>query len=302
MTDLPRPVVMVSSLTERDAIATLEALAMGAVDFVTKPGGTVSLNIKQVGAELVAKVRAAGRQAKLKRLRRQTTARPLPEPGPRTGREPKAARPVQPHPGAPKLVMIGVSTGGPSTLEHILPRLPADFPAPVLVAQHMPANFTRVFAERLDTLCAVRVEEVQRRTRLEPGRVYIAKGDADVEVERLGVGLVASTVPETSEYLWHPAVDRMVRSAARHLDPAQLVGVLLTGMGNDGAVSMAELHQRGMRTVAESEESAIIFGMPAELIAHGGAQVVLPNDAIADQLIDWARQTGEHRGADQTRL
>jgi two-component system chemotaxis response regulator CheB len=304
MTDLPRPVVMVSSLTERDAIATLEALAMGAVDFVTKPGGTVSLNIKQVGAELVAKVRAAGRQAKIKRLRRHVTSTaPAPAESRRPStREPKAGLHVQPRAGAPKLVMIGVSTGGPSTLERILPRLPADFAAPVLVAQHMPANFTRLFAERLDSLCALRVEEVQRRAKLEPGRVYIARGDADVEVARLGVGLVACTVPEKGEYLWHPSVDHMVSTAAQHLEPAELVGVLLTGMGNDGATTMAGLHPRGMRTIAESEETAVIFGMPADLIERGGAQVVLPHDDIAAQLVEWVGRGGAEHGADQTRL
>jgi two-component system chemotaxis response regulator CheB len=291
MTDYPRPVVMVSSLTERDALATLEALGMGAVDFVTKPGGTVSMNIKQVSAELVAKVRAAGRQAKIKRLRQRapTTTSPTSSPSSiqAARREPKPARLVSPRMDGPRLVLIGVSTGGPSTLEHILPLLPADLAAPVLIAQHMPGNFTRVFAERLDSLCKLRVEEVQRRTKLEPGHVYIAKGDADVEVSRLGFGLVATTVPEGSDYVWHPSVDRMVKTAAEHVDPAAMVGVILTGMGNDGAVPLAELHKRGARTIAESEQTAIIFGMPAELIANGGAELVLPHDEIAQQLIDW---------------
>jgi two-component system chemotaxis response regulator CheB len=287
MTDLPRPVVMVSSLTERDALATLEALGMGAVDFVTKPGGTVSLNIKQVAGELVAKVRAAGRHAKIKRLRRHTSA-PVPSLRSRSAPRPvKSTRPVQSRPGAPKLVMIGVSTGGPSTLENILPLLPADFPTPVLVAQHMPGNFTRLFAERLDGLCQLRVQEVQRRARLEPGNIYIAQGDADVEVSNLGVGLVATTVGEGQAYLWHPSVDRMVKTAIECVRPEQTVNVLLTGMGNDGAETMAQARAHGSHTIAESEETAVIFGMPAELISKGGAEVVLPNQDIAAQLIDW---------------
>jgi two-component system chemotaxis response regulator CheB len=274
---------------------------MGAVDFVTKPGGTVSLNIKQVAGELVAKVRSAGRHAKIKRLRRRS-AGPLlqPRPGPPTARVAKAAKPVAARPGAAKLVMIGVSTGGPSTLENILPLLPPDFPTPVLVAQHMPSNFTRLFAERLDGLCHLRVQEVQHRARLEPGNIYIAQGDADVEVSNLGVGLVATTVAESDTYLWHPSVDRMVKSAMACVRPELLVGVLLTGMGNDGAENLTEAHARGAHTIAESEDTAIIFGMPAELIAKGGAEVVLPNGTIAQQLIDWVCKGLEH-GTQETR-
>jgi two-component system chemotaxis response regulator CheB len=298
MTDMPRPVVMVSSLTERDAMATLEALGLGAVDFVTKPGGTVSLNIKQVSAEIVGKVRAAGRQAKLSKLRRRSRSS-----GSESGRVVQAA-PVAKAPvpasrggGAVKLVLIGVSTGGPSTLEQILPVLPADFPAPILVAQHMPGTFTRLFASRLDTICKLRVEEVQRRTKLQAGHIYIAQGDMDIEVSKLGIGPVAAPVPQGAEYIWHPAVDRMVHAATQALDPKRLVGVLLTGMGNDGASTMTEMRRRGGRTIAESEETAVIFGMPGELIAMGGAEVVLPNERIADKLIEWASQGADH-GAD----
>jgi two-component system chemotaxis response regulator CheB len=301
MTECPRPVVMVSSLTERDAMATLEALGLGAVDFVTKPGGTVSLNIRQVAAEIVAKVRAAGRQARIKRLRRSRSAPSSPGlAAPVAAPErPRASRPSGVRSGEVKLVLIGVSTGGPSTLEHILPKLPADFPAPVLVAQHMPGTFTRLFASRLNSLCQLRVEEVQRRTRLQPGHIYIAQGDSDVEVSRLGVGLVAASVPEQADYIWHPSVERMVSSAAQQLEPRQLVGVLLTGMGNDGARALTELHRRGGRTIAESEETAVIFGMPAELIALGGAEVVLPNQRIAGQLMEWLDQGGHADGTHQ---
>jgi two-component system chemotaxis response regulator CheB len=288
MTESPRPVVMVSSLTDREALATLEALAMGAADYVTKPGGTVSLNIKQAGAEIVAKVRAAARHGRINKLRR----RPAPQPVERPARPRPPANRSAPSAGqrpssAVKLVMVGVSTGGPSTLEEILPLLPASFPVPVLVAQHMPAAFTRVFAARLDSICALRVEEVQHRTKLEAGHIYVAQGDADVEVWRAGIGPVAVRVPEHEEMLWHPSVDHLVTTAAREMDPKALVGVLLTGMGDDGAKAMTEMHTRGGRTIAESEETAVIFGMPAELIAAGGADVVLPCGAIASQLIKW---------------
>jgi two-component system, chemotaxis family, protein-glutamate methylesterase/glutaminase len=286
MTETPCPVVMVSSLTDRDALATFEALNLGAVDYVTKPGGTVSLNIRAVSRELVAKVRAASRDTKLARLRQRYRSRE-PAAAPPAAVAKKFAGPPR-RSGPVRLVLIGVSTGGPGTLEEILPKLPADFPAPILVAQHMPATFTRVFAERLDSECVLKVEEAQKRIKLEPGHIYIAQGDSDVEVSKLGVGPVAVNMPENPDLAWHPSVDRMVRSAVAQLGAETLVGVLLTGMGDDGAAAMKELHDKGGRTIAEAEETAIIFGMPHELIERGGADVVLPCQSVASQLISWA--------------
>ncbi len=283
MTEFPRPVVMVSSLTEKGAVATFEALELGAVDYIPKPGGTVSLNIKEIGPELVAKVRAAVR-AKVRRGRKPALR--VPE---SSGRRGAVARGAGRARGGrvPGLVLIGVSTGGPRTLEEILPRLPGNFPWPVVVAQHMPASFTRVFARRLDGLCALRVMEVDRAVPLEPGGVYVGRGDADVVVgKRLGRS-VALSVPEDPQYLWHPSVDRLVWSALEHFPAAHLIGVELTGMGYDGAEAMAELHRRGGRTVAESEETAVVYGMPRELIERGGADAVLPADRIAEQLVAW---------------
>lgn len=291
MTEMPRPVVMVSSLTERDALATFEALHLGAVDYVTKPGGTVSMNIRAAAKDLVSKVRVASRNAKLARLRQRHRAPEPPAPAttPTEGRKTTGGLRG---PGPVRLVLIGVSTGGPGTLEEVLPKLPADFPSPVLIAQHMPATFTRVFAERLNTVCALRVAEVERRSKLEPGHIYIAAGDADVEVSRLGLGPVAITVPEDPDMPWHPSVDRMVRSAVGQLGAEMLVGVLLTGMGDDGAAAMKDLHDRGGRTIAESEKTAIIFGMPHELIERDGANVVLPCQEVARQLVSWASFNG----------
>jgi len=286
MTEMPCPVGMVSSLTERDALATFEALHLGAVDYVTKPGGTVSMNIRAVAKELVSKVRAASRNAKIARLRQRHRSFEPPSTPALAVAKKKIG--VLRRPGPVRLVLIGVSTGGPCTLEEILPKLPADFPSPVLIAQHMPATFTRVFAERLNTICTLQVEEVQKRSKLEPGHVYIAAGDADVEVSRLGLGPVATTVPEDPNMPWHPSVDRMVKSAVTQLGSDALVGVLLTGMGDDGAAAMKDLHDQGGRTIAESEETAIIFGMPHELIERDGANVVLPCQAVASQLVTWA--------------
>ena len=283
MSEDPRPVVMVSSLTEEGAETTLQALSLGAVDFVQKPGGTISLSIDRIHRELLLKVRSAATT----RVRRSTGLR---------GRlAAQRRRPAPPPPsaqvsfagGRPGLVLVGVSTGGPGVLEDILPRLPADFPWPILVAQHMPSSFTGVFARRLNDLCAVSVVEVARQMPVEPGTVYIAKGDADLVVTRRGIGYSATPLPQSDTHIWHPSVARMVESALALLPANRLIAVQLTGMGDDGAEAMARLRAGGGLTIAQDEETSVVFGMPQELIKRGGASVVLPSDAIAEQLIGW---------------
>ena len=283
MADRPVPVVMVSSLTEKGALATFEALNLGAVDYVTKPGGTISLSIDAIRAELVGKVRAAAK-ARLK-CKGPSLAERL-----RADRERSAARPVAVRrgPGGEGLVVIGVSTGGPRTLEDILPQLPETFPWPVLVAQHMPAAFTRSFAERLDTVCQLHVVEAAGPMLLEAGMVYIGNGGADMVLARRGGRLTILPKPENAKFLWHPSVELLGRSVLECCDPARVVAVLLTGMGCDGADAFTEIKQRSGRTIAESEASAVVFGMPAELIKRGGATVVLPSEQIAAQILAWA--------------
>jgi two-component system chemotaxis response regulator CheB len=185
------------------------------------------------------------------------------------------------------IVLVGVSTGGPGTLEEILPQLPAGFPWPVVVAQHMPSTFTAVFARRLASLCAVPVSEVSRQTVLEAGNVYIARGDADLVFTKTGLGVMALPAPASAQHLWHPSVTRMVESAMNVMPPERLVGVQLTGMGDDGAKAMTNLRSRGGRTIAQDEASSIVFGMPGELVKLGGADFVLPAKSIARQLISW---------------
>lgn len=281
-------VVMVSSLTEKGAEVTLRALELGAIDFVPKPDGTVSLSIDKIRPQLVGKVRAAAR-ARPRRalgLRDRVVARRADvERGAATiaAQRGAAAMPVS------GLVLVGVSTGGPRTLEEILPLLPAGFPWPVLVAQHMPSSFTGVFARRMDGLCALEVVEVGGPMPLEQGRIYIGRGDADIVVEKRLGRLVANSV-QADASLWHPSADRLVRSAIQAMPGGALTGVLLTGMGDDGAAAMTELRQRGGHTIAESERTAVVFGMPAELIRRGGAEIVLPAEGVARQLIAWSRR------------
>jgi two-component system chemotaxis response regulator CheB len=286
MAERPVPVVMVSSLTEKGALATFEALNLGAVDYVAKPGGTISLSIGEIKAELVRKVRAA---AGARLGRRGVVARGIAH-RLRAEQDKPVVRAVPSRRGeaADGIVLIGVSTGGPRTLEEILPLLPADFPWPVLVAQHMPAAFTRPFAERLNGLCALTVVEAAHPMTLEPGTIYVGKGGADMVLGRRAGKLTVLARPESAEFLWHPSVELMGRSALEHYEPARILGVMLTGMGYDGADAFAEIRKRGGRTIAESEESAVVFGMPAELIERGGASLVLPAHKISAQLNLWA--------------
>jgi len=170
-----------------------------------------------------------------------------------------------------------------------LPKLREDFPWPIIVAQHMPRAFTASFAARLNDLCQVNVVEVDGRLPLRRGCVFIGRGGADVVIEKSLGRLVVNCVDEDREHLWHPSVERLVRSAMASMEPSKLVAVQLTGMGNDGAVAMTELRAAGGRTIAEHESSAIVNGMPGELVRLGGAERVLPSDAIADQLNAWTR-------------
>ena len=273
----PRPVVIVSSLTTQNALPTLEALALGAVDVVAKPSGTVSQDMRKVERELIDKTRAALR-AKIKRKAPRASVLPA------RNTPPPAAVKHEPITG---LVLVGVSTGGPRTLEDILPQLPADLRFPVLVAIHMPVHFTGTFAKRIDELCALTVMEVTRNTRISAGHIYIARGGADMIVSQHDSALTVGIAPPLPDSAWQPNIDRMVMTAMRYVKPQALIGVQLTGMGEDGAAAMKALHDAGGRTIAESEETAVIFGMPRELIERKGASCVLPCDRIAQQVVRW---------------
>jgi two-component system chemotaxis response regulator CheB len=290
MIEKPSPVVMVSSLTADGADETLEALRLGAIDFVLKPEGAVSLRIDEFAPLLVEKIRAAS-TARMKnstrlreRVRHRTRVRAsAPAPAAHSGR----ARRTQRASGA-GLVLVGTSTGGPPALEALLAPLPENFPWPILVAQHMPATFTGQLAKRLDDLCALRVTEVLRPTILQPGCVYIGRGDADLIVAPRAAGLAAMSAPAEPTYPWHPSTDRLVRSALAYVAASQLIGVLMTGMGDDGAAAMLALREQGGQTIAEAEDTAIVWGMPGELVKAGGADWIEPRDEIAARLLKLA--------------
>ncbi|QRE73171.1 chemotaxis-specific protein-glutamate methyltransferase CheB [Methylobacterium aquaticum] len=300
MLERPCPVVMLSSLTGEGAEASLDALARGAVDVIGKPAGAVSLALDRFAPALVRTVRAAARARPrtahgLAARLRARHAGLAPRPAFRSGSQapdpidPAPDRDASAHPApspdpAGGLVLVGASTGGPPALTALLSGLPAGFAWPIVVAQHMPATFTGPLARRLDGLSALDVQEVTAPVLLVPGRVYVGRGDADVIVVRRPGGLMAAPAPAQAEYPWHPSVDRLVETALGLVPPRRLVGVLMTGMGRDGARTMAELRARGGRTIAEAEATAVVWGMPGELVRAGGASVVAPLEAIAAEL------------------
>ena len=296
----PCPVVMLSSLTEAAADVTLQAMALGAVDFVAKPDGAISLSMDELGPRLVAAVRAASR-ARVRGTLRLTERVRLRAAGlaggtaRRATHMPRASSAAgQGYAAGPAdgVVLVGCSTGGPPALDALLAALPADFPWPILIAQHMPGSFTGPLARRLNRLCALNVLEVTRPMKLASGHVFVAKGEADMIVSPRPSGPVVTATPASAEHRWHPSVDRMVSSAMQHLGAARLIGVLMTGMGDDGAAAMARLREAGGRTIAEAEETAVVWGMPGELVRAGGADIVAPIEDIAGQLLAWLPHEG----------
>lgn len=295
MLESPRPVVMISSLTEEGADATLEAMELGAVDFVAKPSGAISLEIDNLEPMLVAKIRGAAKARLNPALRlRDRIRHQFDSTSGETIRPPRAKKRSGDNAAKPGLVLIGTSTGGPAALDVVLPRLPANFPWPVLVAQHMPATFTNSFAKRLDRYCQLNVVEVGRPTLLEPGTIYIGRGDADVIVATRGKGIAAMPAPAKEDYLWHPSVKRMVETAMEQYEPHRLTGVMLTGMGNDGAEAMTRLRTAGGHVIAQSEESAVVWGMPGELVKAGGADKVAAIEDVANLIIQSVAVDASH--------
>ncbi|MDE3154271.1 MAG: chemotaxis response regulator protein-glutamate methylesterase [Acidobacteriota bacterium] len=256
----PVPVIIVSSLTQSGSAASIEALRLGAVDVIPKPGGPYSVG--QVTERLIQRIR--GLRATPMRLTRAAAERPA-----GAGRAPAAAGSWRKLNG---LILVGASTGGTQAIEGLLTRLPADTP-PIAIVQHMPAAFTRAFADRLNGSCPMTVREAQGGEWLERGVAYIAPGDRHMVLE--GAGLRVRTALKNGPLVQYqrPAVDVLFHSAAR-LHGAPMVALLLTGMGADGADGMVALRKAGVETIAEDEQSCVVFGMPKEAIARGGASQV----------------------------
>ncbi len=305
----PMPVVMVSTLTERGAEVTLKALELGAVDFVAKPRIGVADGMRQLAQEITDKVRIAAR-ARVSRL----AAAPAPgaaaagaiSSAGTAGTAPPAAgaaagRTVQPDlaGSAPlgristeKLIFIGASTGGTEATREVLTGLPADAPG-VLITQHMPPGFTRSYAARLNGLCRIAVKEATDGERVLPGHAYIAPGGMHLSVERSGANYLARVRDGDPVNRHKPSVEVLFQSAAR-VAGRNAIGIMLTGMGADGAQAMKTMRDAGAYNVAQDEASCVVFGMPREAIAAGAVHEVLPLKQIAEHLM---RHLRENAGA-----
>jgi two-component system chemotaxis response regulator CheB len=265
MVNLPTPVIAVSSKSSDRSV--FKALELGALDFIAKPGGRVSPRLEEIQRDLVAKV------LQIAHLRLENLKPHFEEEEEETAKGPavSGACPVD-------VIAIGSSTGGPPALQHLFQALPR-LPVPFVVAQHMPPTFTRLFAERVNKLTAWDVKEASDGELLVPGTVYIAPGGQQSEVRRIAEGLQVRIFPAGPNDLHAPSVDRLLRSASDACRE-RLVAVILTGMGDDGADAIRVVKERGGRTIAESSDSAIIFGMPAEAIRTGAVDDVLALSAM----------------------
>lgn len=271
MRETPTPVVMVSSLTQAGAEATIRALALGAVDFVAKVSGPIS-NISGISAELLTKCRSAVR-VNVARL----AVPVLKNPAPGT----LASFKQLPN---DKLIAIGTSTGGPRALQEIITKLPANLPCGVVIVQHMPAGFTKSLAERLNSISSLTVKEAEQNDHIQAGMVYIAPGDYHVTIENSGGKrwLKLNQSPPVGGH--RPAVDPMFDSAARVYGD-KVVGVILTGMGHDGAKGMQAIKNQRGYTIAEDQSTAVVFGMPKSAIELGVIDKVAPIHTIAAEII-----------------
>jgi two-component system chemotaxis response regulator CheB len=282
----PMPVVMVSTLTERGADVTLRALELGAVDFVAKPKIGVADGLRLLAEDICDKIRIAAK-ARVSKPTAQAVA----------GLAHKTAQPAAlGRLSTEKIIFIGASTGGTEATREVLANLPADSPA-VMITQHMPPGFTANYAARLDTLCRVSVKEASDGERVLPGHAYIAPGGLHLSVERSGTNYVARVRDGDTVNRHKPSVEVLFLSAARAVGPNAL-GVMLTGMGSDGARAMKVLRDAGSWNLAQDKASCVVFGMPKEAIAAGAIHEVLPLTAIAPRLIERLRSTagsGIHR-------
>jgi len=267
----PMPVLMVSSLTERGSEITLRALELGAIDFVTKPKLGIRDGLLEYTELIADKIRAAAK-ARVPAVPHANTPRPVPQ----ILRSPLSS--------SEKLVIIGASTGGTEAIRHVLQPLPADSPA-ILITQHMPAGFTRSFAQRLDALCSVTVREATHGERVLPGHVYLAPGgEMHMRLGRSGANYVIELDPSDPVNRHRPSVDVLFHSAAAAAG-RNAIGVILTGMGKDGAVGLLEMKRAGARTLAQDEASCVVFGMPREAIALGAADEVVALGAMSERIL-----------------
>lgn len=280
------PVVVVSTHSREGAYTTFKALALGAIDFVAKPGDAPAGSLDPIAGELVQKILVAGRVG-----RQKSWTKVSPDPKTVSKGKPRAAR--QPN----RVVAIGVSTGGPNALQYVLSQIPADFPAALLVVQHMPEGFTEMLAKRLNECCAIDVAEARSGDLLLAGRVLIAPGNRHMMARRKPRGDVAVLMDGSPVSGHRPSVDVLFHSVAQEFGPSA-IGVLMTGMGEDGADGLGAIKNSGGATIAQSEESCVVSGMPRAAILKGHASHIVPLEKIGTFLV--SQCSGERDGTEQT--
>ncbi|MBZ5679064.1 MAG: chemotaxis response regulator protein-glutamate methylesterase [Acidobacteriia bacterium] len=274
MAQSPRPVIMVSSATERDAEITFRALGVGAFDYVPKQLSSGSLEILHIRDDLIAKIKAAAQ------LRRPHAAVGIRKPPQGAGSSELGTLPF-----LPAVVAIGISTGGPKALQDMLPLLPPDLPVPILIVQHMPPGFTAPFAQRLAGLCSIAVREATHQEPIRPGVVYIAPAGIHMVVEHPPDSRpVIALTPEPANHLHVPSVDIMMNSVAETFGSLAM-GIIMTGMGCDGALGMKSIHRHGGITVGQDEPSCVVYGMPRACAEMGILQHVVPLSKIPQQIL-----------------
>lgn len=274
----PTPVLMISTLTERGSETALRALELGAVDFIAKPKLDIQQGMKEYAEEIANKIRIAS-----KAHVRTLTSTPSP-----TASSPSPIR--NRITSTEKILVFGASTGGTEALKEVLMDMPPDCPG-IVIAQHMPEGFTKSFAARLNSLCKISVKEAEHGDRILPGHAYLAPGHSHLLVGRSGANYVCELSQSEPVNRHRPSVDVLYRSAAQHAGP-NAVGVILTGMGKDGALGMREMHDAGAYTFAQDEASCIVFGMPKEAIAHGGVDEIVPLNKMAGKVLAYLTQIG----------
>src|SRR3990167_948692 len=272
----PMPVLMISTLMERGAEVTLKALELGAVDFVAKPRVGLSSGLNELAGQIVDKIRVASVSHVRRMQREPSTASNTPHvPAPSAGLLGRLS--------TEKLIFIGASTGGTEAIKEVLVHMPADSPA-IVITQHMPPGFTTSFAARLNGLCQITVKEAVNGERILPGHAYIAPGGTQFHISRSGANYVAVVDDGPPVNRHKPSVEVLFKSAATVVG-RNAYGIMLTGMGNDGAAAMREMKDAGSYNYVQDEASCIVFGMPREAIAHGAADEVLPLTQIAPALV-----------------
>jgi two-component system chemotaxis response regulator CheB len=278
------PVIVVSSHSTEGASVTLKALSMGAFDFVAKPND-VSARMPEIAHELISKIKAAAqsRGIRVSPLLTPSVSRPVEKAASNSKQQPT------------RVVAIGVSTGGPQALQYLLPQLPKDFPGTILVVQHMPEGFTEMFSRRLDEICSIKVKEAQSGDLLLAGRALVCPGSRHLKVKRMPLGdvVVLSDEPRVNGH--RPSVDVLFRSVAEEFGHNG-IGLLMTGMGEDGAQGLGQLKAAGAMTIAQNEESCVVYGMPKAAIERGYAVRVVGLEALANTL--QAQCMPERRNAD----